>query len=231
MKSQPSHRELLIIRLICYSFIVWAVSYVYMNSWTGLNINKLEAARIARMETKTALKKSLSVLVEAGFSDEEILDKQIELLSYFLGEAEIEESKEILSSLEKTLSSSTSIDCAQRTKAYSMAALAYQYFNDFQKAIDTGEKCTFELKKALSDNQINEDEYKKLAGIMKNNMALSEYLRAGCEENFNLRRKQLVKCIKGFEEANKMLKNEKSLAAISQSNSKSASSELVFDKF
>lgn len=231
MKSQPSHRELLIIRLICYSFIVWSVSYVYMNSWTGLNVNKLEAARIARMETKTALKKSLSVLIEAGFSDEEVLNKQIELLTYFLGESEIEESKELLNNLEKSLSSSTSLSFAQRTKAYSMAALAYQFFNDFEKAIETNQKCISELKKALSANQIDKKEYEKLAGVIENNTAVSQYLQAGCDENVNVRRKQFVKCIKGFDQASKMLKNEKSLSAIAESNSASASSELVFDKY
>ncbi|MDX2105322.1 MAG: hypothetical protein SFY67_02875 [Candidatus Melainabacteria bacterium] len=233
MKSHKSTRELLIIRLICYSFIAWMVTYVYLNSWTGLNVNKIEQERINRIEKKAALKKSLDVLIEAGFSDDEVLDKQMELFTYFLGEKEIDESKIVLDNMERTLSTSTSLSRSERVKAQCLLIMGKQYLNDFDKAAVIAIQSKNELNLALKNNEIEPLVYERLSGILENNLAVSQYLQSGCEENIEARRKKLTQCILNFAQAQKTLgqnSQNKAYQQISSDNLATARREILFDR-
>ncbi len=231
MKSHKSTRELLIIRLICYSFIAWACTYVYLNSWTGLNVNKLEQERIDRIQKKAALKKSLDVLIEAGFSDNEVLGKQIELLTYFLGEKEIDESKKVLDSMDKTLATSSLLSCGDRVRAQCLLMMGKQYMNDFDRAAQIAAQSEEELKKALTKNEIDQVEYEKLAGIIQNNLAVTQFLQSGTQENIEQRRQMLTKSIASFAQAEKILKSNTSNSSqlkISSDNLTAARREALF---
>lgn len=233
MKSHKSTRELLIIRLICYSFIAWMVTYVYLNSWTGLNVNKIEQERINRIEKKAALKKSLDVLIEAGFSDDEVLDKQMELFTYFLGEKEIDESKIVLDNMERTLSTSTSLSRSERVKAQCLLIMGKQYLNDFDRAAVIAIQSKNELNLALKNNEIEPLVYERLSGILENNLAVSQYLQSGCEENIEARRKKLTQCILNFAQAQKTLgqnSQNKAYQQISSDNLATARREILFDR-
>lgn len=232
MKSHKSTRELLIIRLICYSFIAWAVTYVYLNSWTGLNVNKLEQERINRIQKKEALKKSLDVLIEAGFSDQEVFNKQIELFTYFLGEKDIDESKKVLDSIEQTLNKSTSLSRSERVKAQCLLMMGKQYLNDFDRAAQIALQSKAELKIAFDKKEIEQAEYDRLQGIIQNNFACTEFLKSGSEENIETRRKSLSKSITDFAQAKKLLdrnSEDKNLQKISEDNLATASREALFD--
>ncbi|MCW5823291.1 MAG: hypothetical protein KIT34_10840 [Cyanobacteria bacterium TGS_CYA1] len=233
MKSHKSTRELLIIRLICYSFIAWMVTYVYLNSWTGLNVNKIEQERINRIEKKAALKKSLDVLIEAGFSDDEVLDKQMELFTYFLGEKEIDESKIVLDNMERTLSTSTSLSRSERVKAQCLLIMGKQYLNDFDRAAVIAIQSKNELNLALKNNEIEPLVYERLSGILENNLAVSQYLQSGCVENIEARRKKLTQCILNFAQAQKTLgqnSQNKAYQQISSDNLATARREILFDR-
>lgn len=232
MKSHKSTRELLIIRLICYSFIAWAVTYVYLNSWTGLNVNKLEQERINRIQKKEALKKSLDVLVEAGFSDQQVFNKQIELFTYFLGEKDIDESKKILDAMEQTLNSSTSLSHSERVKAQCLLMMGKQYLNDFDRAAQIALQSKAELKIAFDKKEIKQAEYDRLQGIIQNNLACTEFLKSGSEENIETRRKSLSRSITDFAQAKRLLdrnSEDKNLQKISEDNLATASREALFD--
>lgn len=232
MKSHKSTRELLIIRLICYSFIAWAVTYVYLNSWTGLNVNKLEQERINRIQKKEALKKSLDVLVEAGFSDQQVFNKQIELFTYFLGEKDIDESKKILDAMEQTLNSSTSLSRSERVKAQCLLMMGKQYLNDFDRAAQIALQSKAELKIAFDKKEIKQAEYDRLQGIIQNNLACTEFLKSGSEENIETRRKSLSRSITDFAQAKRLLdrnSEDKNLQKISEDNLATASREALFD--
>lgn len=233
MKSHKSTRELLIIRLICYSFIAWMVTYVYLNSWTGLNVNKIEQERIDRIEKKAALKKSLDVLIEAGFSDKEVLDKQMELFTYFLGEKEIDESKKVLDNMERTLDTSTSLSRSERVKAQCLLIMGKQYLNDFDRAAQMAIQSKNELKLALKNKEIEPSMYERLSGILENNLAVSQYLQSGCVENIEARRKKLTQSITNFAQAKKTLgqnMKNKAYEQISSDNLAAARREVIFDR-
>ncbi len=232
MKSHKSRRELLIIRLICYSFIAWVVSYVYLNSWTGINVNKLEQDRIDRIQKKAALKKSLDVLIEAGFSDNEVLGKQIELLTYFLGEKDLDESKKVLDSMDRTLATSTALSCGDRVRAQCLLMMGKQYMNDFQRAAQIADLSKKELSQALAKKEIDQALYEKLTGIIQNNLAVTQFLQSGTEEDIEHRKKLLTKSITSFAQAEKMLKSNASNSAqrkITSGNLAAARREVLFD--
>jgi len=232
MKSHKSTRELLIIRLICYSSIAWAVTYVYLNSWTGLNVNKLEQDRIDRIQKKAALKKSLDVLIEAGFSDHEVLNKQVELFTYFLGEKEVDESTKVLDSMERTLNTSTSLSVSERIKAQCLLMMGNQYLNDFDKAAQIALQSKKELKVALDKKEIDQTEYEKLTGIIQNNLAVTQFLQSGCQDNIEDRRQMLTKSILSFTQAQKILNanaTNKSHQSVSSENLAAARREILFD--
>lgn len=232
MKSHKRTRELLIIRLICYSFIAWAVTYVYLNSWTGLNVNKLEQERISRIQKKEELKKSLDVLIEAGFSDQEVFNKEVELLTYFLGEKDIDESKKVLESMERTLRTSTSLLLCERVKAQSLLIMGKQYLSDFDRAEQIAKESKNELRIAFEKKEIEPDEYERLTGIIQNNLAVSEFLKSRCEENAVGKKQLLNNSISNFAKAQRLLErsqNNNTLQKISKENLTTASREALFE--
>lgn len=233
MKSHKSRRELLIIRLICYSFIAWVVTYVYLNSWTGINVNKLEQDRIDRIQKKAALKKSLDVLIEAGFSDNEVLGKQIELLTYFLGEKEIDESKKVLDSMDRTLATSTTLSCGDKVRAKCLLMMGKQYMSDFQRAAQIALSSKEELSQALAKKEIDQALYEKLKGIIQNNLAVTQFLQSSTEEELDERKKLLTKSITSFAQAEKMFKanaNNTAQQKITSENLAAARREILFDQ-